>query len=429
MTKQEFHLGRGIRLHTVQTRKFKVSRLSVSFICKADSLYSPLTKLMFSVLLRGSEKYPTVTQINKRLDELYGSTVSFRCLQAGKRHIFKIICEFLDESYIPQKDIVNTFSGTLEVIKDILFHPKRNKDGKLDNAYIDSEKKIAIDGIRAKINDQRAYSAERCRQILFGSDPRGILIDGTEDMINEFNADDVERCLSVILDKALIECFYVGPEDGENIADSISSLFEEIKFRGAVSEIYSYKAFSKKNNLSEVTERLPVSQGRLNIGFICDTVPGDDRYFSMCLFNEIFGGSSVSKLFMNVREKKSLCYYCSSDYMKSSGVILVSCGIKSGNRDIVYKEIMSQLESIKMGNISDEELNSAKKILTNALKQVDDSTAAIESYNYEQLLAGTEMDTEYCLRKINEVTKAEIAGCAELVYPNAVFFLCGEDTI
>ena len=157
------------------------------------------------------------------------------------------------------------------------------------------------------------------------------------------------------------------------------------------------------------------------------TVMGDADYYATSLFNEIFGGSSISKLFMNVREKKSLCYYCSSVYMISKGVIFISCGIKSENKDAAYNEIMYQLDEMKKGNFTDADITTAKKLLYNSLTQVNDSPSGLDSYYFRRNMAGIPYTPAESIKLIEAVTKEDIMRVAESVVPDTVYFLRGTE--
>ncbi len=427
MTEKEFTLCDGIYLYATQTNKFKMTRLSFSFILPADERLSPKTKLALSCMMRGTKKYPTITKINRRLDELYDTTVALRIVSDGDRHIFRVYCEMIDECYIPEK--VDILGGTLEIIKDIFFNFLRDENNLICKNNFESEKKIACDEIRSKINDQRAYAAERCREIMFEGEKAGIICEGKLDTVQSLTREEVSAKAAGLFEDAKIVCCYVGSRDGEEIAARLTELFSNIKSRHFC-DTYQYEKCDKSDGkVKNVEESMPVSQGRLQMGFRCDTYMTDGaEYFAMCLFNEIFGGMSTSKLFMNVREKKSLCYYCSSGYMASKGAIFVSCGIKPENKDAAYKEIMTQLKEMKSGNITDEEINSAKRSLINGYRQITDNPVAIEAFSFRKLLNGISLTADECIDAIHNVTIEDIKNAAGKVRLDTVYFLNGTAT-
>lgn len=425
MNIKKINIKDNIDLCMINTDKFKMSRLSISFITEADRILSPMRKLMFSTIMRGSEKYPTVSIINRELDELYGSTVSFRYSTDGDRHVFTFVCEMLDERYVYKNDNVNILHGTLEILKDILTYPLKDDDGLLPKNFVESERRLACDAIKVKSNDQRVYSADKCKTIMFKDQRCGYSIDGNEEILTNITREELTNCHKSIFDSSKIQCFYIGSKSEEEIKSSISYLFSDVTSGGKIE--YGYKPFISDKECTYHEEEKPVSQGRLNIGMRAGIVISDKEYYATSLFNEIFGGSSISKLFMNVREKKSLCYYCSSVYMISKGVIFISCGIKSENKDAAYNEIMYQLEEMKKGNFTDADITTAKKLLYNALTQVNDSPSGLDSYYFRRNMAGIPHTPEESIKLIEDVTKEDIMRVAKKITPDTVYFLKGTE--
>jgi predicted Zn-dependent peptidase len=169
-----------------------------------------------------------------------------------------------------------------------------------------------------------------------------------------------------------------------------------------------------------------VSQSRLNIGLTSGVVMSDEEYYAMSLFNEIFGGSSVAKLFMNVREKQSLCYYCYSSYSSATGTLMIGCGIKKENREKAYVEIEKQLSEMQLGNFDENEINAAKRTIISGILQMSDNPSAIEAFKFRRFLAGVSETAEEAIERVNKVTCEEIIAVAGKVKFDSVYFLCGE---
>ena len=413
-------------LRAIKTDRFKMSRLSFNFILPADKERSPLTKLMLAVLMRGSKKYPSVVEINKGLDEFYGATVTWRANSVGGRHVFRISCEMLNNKYRLLGDDRNILEGVAGIVLNILTAPLLDENGLFTSQNIESEKKIAIDAIMAKINDQKAYSADQCRKYMLGDDISAISSEGTIDQIERFTAKDLTDNLAYFLEHSVLECYYVGQEDAEEIADIIDNAFSTVK-RGNSKLSLTEKAFiPDRDSIQEIDEKMDVSQGRLNIGCLCGTVMSDDDYYAMNLFNEIFGGSSVAKLFINVREKQSLCYYCYSAYHSANGTIMINCGIKKENKKQALEEIKRQLYLMQSGEITDEEISTAKKTILSGMRQINDSPSALDAFSFRRLLAGALDDLSDAAEKITALTKKEIVEAAQKVTVDTVYFLSGD---
>ena len=418
--------GNNFTLRAIKTDRFKMSRLSFNFILPADRERSPLTKLMLAVMMRGSKKYPSVVEINRHLDEYYGATVTWRANSVGGRHIFRISCEMLGNRYRLAGDDKDILRGVTEIVLSILLEPLLDENGLLDEKNVESEKRIAIDAIMAKINDQKAYSADQCRKYMLGDDISAISSEGTVQQIERFTVKELTDNIKYFLENAVLECYYVGEEDAEGIAEIIDDSLSSVERRANRLEL-TEKAFCPQDcGVKEIDETMAVSQGRLNIGCLCGTVMSDEDYYAMNLFNEIFGGSSVAKLFINVREKKSLCYYCYSSFHSANGTIMINCGIKKENKQEAIEEIERQLLAMQNGDFTDGEIATAKKTILSGMKQINDSPAALEAFSFRRLLAGICEDLDGAAKGINQVSREQIIAAAKKVSINTIYFLSGE---
>ena len=415
-----------LRFHTVKTDKFKMSRLSFNFILPADAERSPKTSLMLATMMRGCEKYPTVIAINKRLDELYGATVTWRAISVGSRHVFRISCEMLSDRFRLSDDKESIVKGVCEVILEILFAPLRGEDGLLSKSHFESERGLAIDAIKAKINNQKAYAADKCARYMLEGDPSGISTRGTVEQLEGMTLASVSENIDGFLKESVIECYYIGDDDVSEVIELIGNRFAALgrENRGLFGK---EKAFLRDADaeIKTLEETMNVSQARLNIGCTSGIVMSEPESYAAVLFNEIFGGSSVAKLFMNVREKKSLCYYCYSSYSSATGVIMIACGIKAENRDVAYREIEAQLREMQAGNFTDEDITTAKRTIISSVMQTSDSPAAIAAFKFRRYLADVGESPEDVVVRINNVTKEEIVAVANKVRFDTVYFLCG----
>ncbi len=414
-----------LHLHILNTDRFKMSRLSLNFVFKKDEYRTPLTKLMLAVLMRGSGKYPTVTEINKALDERYGAAVSLRSISVGDKCIFKISCKLISGKFVFLGDKTDILGDVLAIISDIIFNPLLDENGLLRSDYIESEKKIAIDALRSKINDPKSYASEQCSRHMLEGSPCAISIDGSEELIEAFTAEELTENINWFYRNCRLECYYIGDENSHRIAELFERNFEFDDEYESNLEYCESALPIFESNIKNIDEELNVSQGRLVIGYKCSTVMADEGSHAMSLFNEMFGGSSVSKLFLNVREKKSLCYYCYSSYHSATGTVKVGCGINPQNKEEALREIAKQLDAMCRGDFSDSEINTAKRTLVSGIKQISDSSASVEAFMFRRLLAGISETEEEYIEKISRVTREEIIEAAKKVKLDTLYFLSG----
>ena len=413
------------RLHATVTDKFKISRFSFNFILPKDKVRSPMTKLMLSVMMRGSESYPTITDINKSLDELYDSTVSLRSLSFGDKCVFSISCKILENKYRLAGDETDSMSGVFGILSDIIYRPLKDDNGYLLSQYVESEKNIQIDAINAQINDQRAYASRQCNKLMFEGTPYSYSVSGDVETVSGFTPKDLTENIEFFLKNARVECYYIGSENIDTVEELLLKHFD-FTASPEIDVQYAEKAFeSNREDVLSVSEDMDVSQGRLELGYTCGVILSDRESYAAALFNEIWGGASVSKLFMNVREKKSLCYYCYSSYHSATGTVNVGCGIKPENRDVALAEIAHQLDEMKNGNFTDEEIQTAKRTVISGYKQISDSCAGIESFSLRRLIAGVDHSESDCIELISSVTREDILAIAQRVKLDTVYFLNG----
>ena len=420
---QKIKLSQGADLYCLNTDEYKRSRLDIFFTFPADKYKSPLIRLLLSVLFRGSKNFPTLTHMNKHLDRMYDSTVYWKDYHLGANHTYRISCTTLDKKYLPKKDVhLDLLEETLKVIEDVLLDPLYDEDGLLSEKFFESEREFAIDNINAALSSPKAYASLRCQQMLFGDDPAGYSISGTEELLRSYTRAELTAIREYFLKCSAITAYYVGTESGEEISKKLKPIFDRIGDRTPLTITPKYALPTQK--YCEAEEEFNLSQGRLHIGLTCGSTIGDSDSAAMSLYNEILGGSSTSKLFMNVRERKSLCYSCYSGINSGVGTMIISCGIKPENKDVALCEIKNQIEQMRLGNISDEEIASAKKGLINSLNQMPDTAASLVAASFKyKLLANTDVSIQEKKEQIISLTKEDVIAFAQKVTLCSVFFL------
>ena len=193
--------------------------------------------------------------------------------------------------------------------------------------------------------------------------------------------------------------------------------------RGAQTELPPVERVQAPAQPQLVTETMDVTQGKLAMGYRC----GSDDYPAMVLANLIFGGTSNSKLFMNVREKLSLCYYASSSYARSKNIMTVSSGVEQKDYDRAMEEIACQLAAVQNGEWEDWEQDGALQAMLSSLTSLPDSQGALENYYLGQIATDAGETPEELTAALREVTKERIMAAAQTVKPDTVYFLSGKE--
>lgn len=410
-----------IDIYTYETDKFKSENISIYFAVPTIKKESVMRSLLLSVLKRGTEKYPTQKDINERLDELYATLVNFKNQKFDNIHLLGVSADIIYSSYTENGE--DLMSDTLEVINEMLYHPRLDENtGVFCEEFVKSEKENYKSIILSQINEPRTYAAIRCREEMFAS--LGI-IDNLDTMcakIDSVNATELYECYKNIVNNAQIIVFYVGKRTAEEVNEIVSRTFSS-------SGTFTFDNQSNKKLLSnlevpnEVIESADISQGRLIMGFNCGVTWSDNDYYAMLLCNEIFGASPLSKLFMNVREKLSLCYECSSIYNSARGAIFVTTGIDCENYETAQGAILKQLDDIQNGRITEKEFNSAKKSIFNVYSALGDSSNAIERFYLGRIMNGIDINVEDFLNIIDGLTIDDVVRASQKLKLHTVYFL------
>ena len=419
--KQE-KINEGISFSSIKTDKFKSSVISFSLTFPMSKETVVYNLLLAQMLLRGTKNFPSLSLLNKHLDELYGSYIEIKSHNVGQNVSLAITAEALESKYIP--DNTDILGDVIKIAAELILSPAFIQDN-FNRAYFEQEKKLAIDAINSEINNTRVFAAKRCVELMGENSVKPT----SEELKILFANADFEGLInhyrSIILN-APINIFYIGLEDNSTIKNKILAAFGTHAPKASFS-LVSLRQI-KSSSLCEKSIKMPVSQGKLSLGFSTDTVfDNSDKYYTMMMLNELLGGSASSKLFLNVREKMSLCYYCSSSYSPFSGVLLVSSGFEVKNHKIAKEAILEQLEDIKNGLISDTEFSAAQKSFINSYRQLYDSPFDIQAFISDRAMFGITDTLDTAQKKLLAVTKEDIISLASQIKLNASFFVEGTE--
>lgn len=413
-------IAKGVNLRYLKTDKFKCGYMSVNFIAPLSDKTAAKNALIGQILVRGSKKYPNMAELNKALDYLYDSEISTRNMKRGEMQIFGLTASMLSEAYTLNGE--NLPDMVCEVLEDLLLNPITEKDA-FSTAYTESEKSNLIDEINSKINNKTYYAKLRCIQEMCKNEAFGISETGTVEEVSACTPKSVYEQYKYALLSYPVEIFFVGNCDIESISRRFEKIFS--KFDRSPIAIPKTEIIRSCVTPKWVNEDMEVKQGKLVLGFRSGVCLTDEDYYGMMLFNELFGGGVTSKLFMNVREKMSLCYYCSSAPDATKGLITVSSGIEVENRQVAEKAILEQLDALKKGDFTEDEYLSAKLGIINSYRELSDSARLLETWYLGRLLMGIVCSPEDVVAAIENVCREDAVKAANKVSLDTVYFLNG----
>ncbi|MBE6933499.1 MAG: insulinase family protein [Ruminococcaceae bacterium] len=410
----------GIRLHCVRDSRFKQGAFSIQFVRPMDKGEAACNALLPAVLLRGSVRYPDLQAITLKLDDLYGAAVSALVRRIGDYQTTGLYCSFMEDRLALDGDEI--LRPMLEFAGELLFDPLTEKGMFLPD-YVESEKKNLISTIASEINDKRVYAAGKLLKIMCKGDSFGLPRLGEAEEVQAITAQSLYSHYRKILAESPVELFYVGSAEPEQVAQLLQKLLEKLPHQ--IRERNPQTAFSGGTG-AHVTETMDVTQAKLCMGFLTPITNTAPQFAAMQVLNTVFGGGMTSKLFMNVREKLSLCYSVYSGYYGSKGIMTVSAGIDADKEAVVREEILSQLEACRQGSISRQELTAAKEALLSSLSTIHDSPGAIENYYAVAALSGIRLNLKQYTEAVSAVTVEEVSSAARTLQYHSSFFLKGE---
>ena len=410
----------------VKTDKFKTCCLSINLITKLDRDTAAKNALLPRVLLRGTSSHPDMESINNYLDELYGARIVPMVRKKGEMHCLGFLANFIDDDFVPGGEKI--LEKATSLIGEMLLSPN-TKGGLLVGEYVESEKKNLIDDIRAGINDKRRYSIDKLFELMCGGEAFGINRLGRESSAEAITAQSLTAHYKDVLSKSRIEVFYCGAHEQQRAEDAVRSALSSLPRSERAAEVLTQVLLDAKTEKPrDFTEKMDVNQGKLSMGFRLGNSMLSPNYAALLVFNAVFGGSVTSKLFSNVREKLSLCYYASSLIEKHKGVMAVASGVEFSKFETARDEILAQLEAIKNGDISDWELLSAKRAVITSIKSTMDKTIGLEELFFDQAVASNKLTPDETAALADSVTREEIIEIAQGVQLDTIYYLTGKAT-
>ena len=413
----EKNITDGVSLVNVNANRFKTNEIAVSLALPLKKETASANALLINLLSRRSAKYANQTELNRKLAGLYGASLSAVVTKVGECQVLKLGITCLDDKFSLDGGSISL--ECLKLLLSLLFEP-RLSDGAFFEEDVESEKRILIEKIDAENNEKRTYVLRQTEELMFKGEPYAVNRFGTVEDIKALTASDVYSAWKNALETAKIMITIVGGADCDKAEELVKNAFNSVERKFAELPAAVFVPFC--DNVKERMERLDVKQGKLVLGYRVNLKPDDELTAAMRTFCDVFGGGPYSKLFANVREKMSLCYYCSARYTRAKSMILIQCGCNEENMDKAVGEINNQLENIKNGDF-EEEFNSSKLAMTDALLSVNDTPEAIEAWYVNQISDNKLKTPEQSSAENDSVTMEQVKQCASLLTLDTIYKL------
>ncbi len=405
-----------INLHYIPTCKFKTTTFSIYIQRPLTREETTLNSLLSMVLRRGCPGFEDTKALSRYLDSLYGTAFSTSVRKKCERQLLCANFQFINDKFLD--DEIDIFDEVLKLADSAFL-----KQEAFNEVYIKQEKENLKQQILSVINDKRSYASKRCTEIMCKDEAYGISKLGYIEDLDKIDKTTLYNHYKNVVLKSPVDIFVNGDVDINIIAEKLKKMFADINVEYNVSEPADVK--KEVAEVKRITEEQQIVQGKLSMGFRTNVYVNDGDYPAMMMYNSILGCGIFSKLFNNVREKLSLCYYASSsvDYLK--GIMLINSGIEVSNFQKAYDEILVQMEDIKKGNISDMEMSAAVLGTVNSINSTSDNPFILDDYYLSRIISGKMITLDELAESIKKVTKEDVMRVAEKIQLDTVYFLKG----
>lgn len=409
----------GVYLTYHPARKFKTSLLSAQFVTPLKRETAGANALLSAVLRRGTVTYPDMGALSAKMDHLYGASVDYTVRKKGENQCVGFVASLIDDSFAPGGE--RLLEPIAALLGELVCDPVTER-GRFVQSYFESEKTNLIDAINSVINDKRDYADRRLLEAMCAGEPYAVSRLGSAEDVAKIQLRKLYAQYKDLISTSRLELFYSGSASRDRVEQALLSAFSTLS-REAIRETPAGLPHVGREEVQYITDEMDVTQGKLGMGFSC----GSRDSTALLVGNTLFGGSSNAKLFMNVREKLSLCYYASSLFHRQKKMLTVSSGIEFANYQQASDEILAQLDAVKRGELEDWELVSAKNTLTSAYRSMGDSQGKLENFYLGQSATGNTETPEDLARQVEEVTPERIFAAMDTVKLDTVYFLRGKE--
>lgn len=422
MNYKKENIKEGITLHKINTNKFKTSLFAVFLAIPLDKESVTKNALISAVLRRGTRELDSQDKISKKLEEMYGASFDCGIEKIGDNQVLKFYLEAVNEQYLPEKEELN--KKCIELLFSIIFDPFI-EDGAFKEEYVQSEKNNLKQIIEGKKDNKRVYALERALEEMFKNSPYGLYKFGYMEDLDSLNAHNLYEQYKKLISECKIDIFVSGENPSEALINDIKNNeiivgLNERKAKYVENTEKVIQIDEKKETLVE--EHMDVGQGNLVIGIKVNSQAPNAKYVAS-VYNAILGGGANSKLFQNVREKESLAYTASSSFKRQKDTIFIRAGIEISKFERAVDTIKKQLEDLKNGNFSDDDINNSKELIIASIKGISSEQDTEITYYYGQELSDNFISVEDYIENINKVNKTEIQEIAKTNFIDIIYFL------
>ncbi len=412
----------GVYLNFVKNDRYKTNYITFHFVTPLDAKRASYNTLLSRVLTRGCEKYPSQMALNRALDDAYDAALTSDSVKVGEWHALSLSLSLLDNAYAFDGEDICT--AGLDLLEEVIFRPYL-PEGSFFSEYVKGEKKQALLEIASLVNNKARYAKSRMIEHMCRLEPYSTCAIGTAREIKKIDPESLAAYYKEMLSTARIEIFFVGRFDEDTARKKIERMFAGRKREFSALPPLSIR--TKARSVKEVTEKMDITQANLVMGFRTACTIYDSTWRAMSLYNSVLGGSLTSKLFCNLREKMSLCYSVSSYPDALKGIMVIYAGIAGENREVAIREALNQMDEIKKGNITEEELENARGALIHSMRGLLDNPAALADWYLPRILTDNFETPDDIVLALQKLTREDVVKVSENITLDTVYTLMGKE--
>lgn len=422
MQPQTKRLGDGVYSLTLPDPRFKSARITLSLFLPLKRETVEEYALLPRLLTRACEKYPDFTALNRHLDELYGAEIVGDCARVGESQVLVFAAECTADRYA--LDGRSLTAACTDLLCEMLFHPALT-NGLFRESDVTTERRCLAESVRAQVNEKGWYARRRAEQLLCPNEAYGIGRYGSADRIDALTPAAVTAAWKRALRDATVHLILQSdaplPQAEEAFAAAFAAVSGRAPLRCTTDTSVTLPALRRE------TERMDVNQCKLVMGFRTGCAEPDEGVAATRLLSALLGGTATSLLMRNVREKLSLCYYCSTQYDRIKGVLFAQSGVDEQNAARTETEILNQIEIVRRGEFTQDELEAARRAVLQSFEAVNDSQTAVSAWYSTQDLSQPPKTPADTRAEIAAVTREQVIAAAKRLSHECVYLLAPKE--
>lgn len=408
-------VAQNTHITVLKNEKFKRNRISINFIMPNDRKKATMYALLPGILERAYEDYPDMQTFSRKLNRMYAAQLSVGNAVIGANRCLRFTVQGIKNEYcINGEDLL---AQLCDVLLGVIFRPCL-EDGAFVADWLEVEKFKLREDIGGEINDKRGYCVKNARRKFFGNDINGVERMGYLDEIDGITPAQLYNCYKEMLEQAVVEIF-ITANNPDSAKEKLAKAFSG---RQAASHILPVTAVSVKGT-EFFSESMDTTQGKVCLLYTTERLLTEDERYHMLVASALYGGTASSRLFKNVREKQSLCYYCAAGFNGFTSSMSVDSGVEHHNTQRTIDAVQAELENMINGEITDEEINQTKLIIVNSLKSNYDGLHGLEAWYLNEAVRGTAFTPEMVMERVEAVTAEDIKNVLSLLKLNVVYTL------